>query len=164
MLPMKCSIKSGSIATPGPEQADPNTPVATGGTAPIGEFGASAIVADGQKPSANSTPNSTIRVADLMGLVKGDAHKYIPNRAEMGSAPMVDTSEPSARGGQQKGSGMPEKTSYDEYILRNEDGTPFEAMGAASLGISVKQKGPTNGLLLQNSGFQSSEKCAMIAL
>lgn len=43
------------------------------------ELGASAIVADGRSgPEANSTPNSSIRVADLLGLVKGDAEKYIP--------------------------------------------------------------------------------------
>jgi hypothetical protein len=45
------------------------------------EFGASAIVAERPGRSvANSTPNSTIKVADLMGLVKGDAEKYIPKQ------------------------------------------------------------------------------------
>lgn len=45
------------------------------------EFDASAIVANGSgEPSANSTPNSTIKVADLLGLVKGKAEKYIPGR------------------------------------------------------------------------------------
>ena len=45
------------------------------------EFGASASVADSKTQSgAKGTPNSTIRVADLLSLVKGKSEKYIPTQ------------------------------------------------------------------------------------
>lgn len=67
------------------------------------EFGASAdaIGSHGQ-PTETSTPNSTIRVADLLDLVKGDAEKYIPKPASMDSTSKADTQIQSADGGQNK--------------------------------------------------------------
>lgn len=67
------------------------------------EFGASAdaIGSHGQ-PTETSTPNSTIRVADLLDLVKGDAEKYIPKPASIDSTSKADTQIQSADGGQNK--------------------------------------------------------------
>ena len=45
------------------------------------ESGASASVANRKRLGAKGTPNSTIKVADLLGLVNGDAEKYIPKPA-----------------------------------------------------------------------------------
>ena len=42
------------------------------------ELGASASVANRKRLGAKGTPNSTIKIADLLGLVNGDAEKYIP--------------------------------------------------------------------------------------
>ena len=42
------------------------------------ESGASASVANRKRLGAKGTPNSTIKIADLLGLVNGDAKKYIP--------------------------------------------------------------------------------------
>lgn len=62
------------------------------------EFGDSASAANGQTPSgAKSTPNSTISVANLLGLVKGDAEKYIPknpqsiNAVDPGATPKAES-------------------------------------------------------------------------
>lgn len=47
------------------------------------ELGASASVAGGKlQPGAKGTPNSTIKIADLLGLVKGEAQKYMPKKSE----------------------------------------------------------------------------------
>lgn len=49
---------------------------------PNSETDASVSVADGLGQSgANNTPSSSISVSDLMGLVKGDAEKYVPKPA-----------------------------------------------------------------------------------
>lgn len=87
------------------------------------EFGASAIVASGQGPDANSTPNSTISIANLLELVKGKTEKYIPQQVRK-PAPTFD--------GNGNGQTVDNK-------LYNEDGTAFESVGAAEKGFSDKE-------------------------
>lgn len=102
------------------------------------EFDASAIVADGSgEPSANSTSNSTIKVPELLSIVKGDAEKYIPGRvsattentaavadnlnASAVSPQTEDTKPMPTEGGQITGAGTPEtnftgKAAYQELL------------------------------------------------
>ena len=77
------------------------------------EFGASASAANGETPSgAKSTPNSTISVANLLGLVKGDAEKYIPknpqsiNAVDPGATPKADSVGTSMNGIPKNGVGV----------------------------------------------------------
>lgn len=87
------------------------------------EFGASAdaIGSHGQ-PTETSTPNSTIRVADLLDLVKGDAEKYIPKPASIDSTSKADTQIQSADGGQIKGTGAAETGFTPKQAMINEYG------------------------------------------
>ena len=121
------------------------------------EFGASASAAGSLgQPGAKSTPNSTIRVTDLMGLVKGDAEKYIPKPSDYNNEALQTTNA--------NGPGVtPEAKSTvtsREATQSTDTSYPSVTPNGESVGASVNsvaQNGPEVNGNIDESGAQGAD-------
>lgn len=104
------------------------------------ESGASASGTESETQSvAKGTPNSTIKIADLLGLVNGDAKKYIPNRNDKSlKLPVGDTS-------QQRQAAKETLTRYQEALRGQREDTKIMEQEFARLAKAFETQARRSG-------------------